>query len=1004
MRWLVCAVVVLLGCCMSASSVSAAKAPTNDLKKWLYSLEISLPNITITSSINLTETKCVHLDVGTVSSAVKPQTIEYDLKLQGMSAECTGALVYTLLGKSYEIDFDLQIVSDKAATSSIAVGIQLTKGSDGLAHKATAANLMVNLHATIGFEHAPNWLNAILAIVEQALMPSLDKTVESMLTDLINTNLTQTLEAINKDLAPFIHPNPPVPPPPVPPGSANLSESGLVDLLSFFTGELFANNTLNFVVDLLTNKTGQINDNSLNVSITVPLGELGSLELGLLSLQLAGLDSWDNSTHLIKGHDYNLETFTDLQSLMINLTLFVMVKTPLSPITLYEEAVVTFRIDNATLNMTTQVAINNTQLDAFTTHQLFNVSCLLSAISSVNMTNLNLNFTLEQLEITAPSGSTEQDLDTAVDDLLKLLFSSYELVAPAFLDALVAEPLRVDFNKFISKTIANATCLANSTAASTSNLGTPFRIAAGGTSLIFVLVVVFLCCLGRAKGDLPSRESISETSALVQSHYSSPSACLALEHSVPAFARYLVPLVILGTIAMLVFSNTSAGADVFPVITLNNNSYEFAPLFTFDLANSIKDMWKGHVRPLSVLIAAFSGAWPYAKLLLMLFAWVAPLNWLKVAKRETLLRFLDALGKWSLIDSYVLTMMMVAFRFHLPFNAPEGDDTTAAFDIFVQGQIGFATFVIATVISLVLTHLLLFFHRRAQKAQHDPITSNDKQRLFDHEFVSKHHSNFRFTRCGSILVSALLIATIAFMIGGAFATAFTFKFEGLAALALIDDGQSANRSYSLITMGQTIPDSGPNPKSFNVLYIQILFFIFALVIPVIHMICLLFLKHVRLTFKAQQRFFVACEVFNAWSGLDVFMVSLIAAVAEISRFAQFIIGDDCNGINKIIEPYANLWPKLNGSGTCFSVETTINYGTWILTPATIAMWCVGYAVMQLCHRAIEDRLQAETSARHLSTINAHVIGTDGPKKGCGSRLFRMATFLHIIRPADEYFT
>lgn len=34
-------------------------------------------------------------------------------------------------------------------------------------------------------------------------------------------------------------------------------------------------------------------------------------------------------------------------------------------------------------------------------------------------------------------------------------------------------------------------------------------------------------------------------------------------------------------------------------------------------------------------------------------------------RRERLLAFLDALGKWSLIDMFVLVMMMVAFRFQL---------------------------------------------------------------------------------------------------------------------------------------------------------------------------------------------------------------------------------------------------------------------------------------------------------------------------------------------------
>lgn len=49
----------------------------------------------------------------------------------------------------------------------------------------------------------------------------------------------------------------------------------------------------------------------------------------------------------------------------------------------------------------------------------------------------------------------------------------------------------------------------------------------------------------------------------------------------------------------------------------------------------------------------------------MLMCWFAPPRVLGRVRRQTLLAFLDALGKWSLIDMFVLVMMMVAFRFQL---------------------------------------------------------------------------------------------------------------------------------------------------------------------------------------------------------------------------------------------------------------------------------------------------------------------------------------------------
>lgn len=72
---------------------------------------------------------------------------------------------------------------------------------------------------------------------------------------------------------------------------------------------------------------------------------------------------------------------------------------------------------------------------------------------------------------------------------------------------------------------------------------------------------------------------------------------------------------------------------------------------------------------------------------------------------------LDAMGKWSLIDSFVLILMMVAFHFRL---APPVTDKTPAgsifFEAYVEPHFGFYSFLIATMLSLVLTHLVIKLH------------------------------------------------------------------------------------------------------------------------------------------------------------------------------------------------------------------------------------------------------------------------------------------------------
>ena len=75
---------------------------------------------------------------------------------------------------------------------------------------------------------------------------------------------------------------------------------------------------------------------------------------------------------------------------------------------------------------------------------------------------------------------------------------------------------------------------------------------------------------------------------------------------------------------------------------------------------------------------------------------------------------LDHLGKWSLIDLYVLILTMLAFRIHLV--NPTTDfviDKLWSIDLKVTPTWGLFSFCIAAITSLILSHVALFAHRNA---------------------------------------------------------------------------------------------------------------------------------------------------------------------------------------------------------------------------------------------------------------------------------------------------
>ena len=278
--------------------------------------------------------------------------------------------------------------------------------------------------------------------------------------------------------------------------------------------------------------------------------------------------------------------------------------------------------------------------------------------------------------------------------------------------------------------------------------------------------------LRRDDDDRDPRSSDSELDDSDSEDGGEDDVSLACSTRVPQWVKWALPLALVGNIVLFVSSNTAVGASVMLSAQLRDArtgtgtgtedgggtpagsggaasgaatggfSYPdvplmLPPLFDFTLANSVKDMWRAKVYPLSVLIAVFSGGWPYLKLALMLAAWVAPPRAMPVPRRGRLLGALDALGKWSLIDAFVMTLFMVAFRFHIetpptpvvdPWSSEASEASAggsavggseasamamASLDVTVEPKWGFYSFLLATVLSLVLGHVTLGWHRAA---------------------------------------------------------------------------------------------------------------------------------------------------------------------------------------------------------------------------------------------------------------------------------------------------
>ena len=212
--------------------------------------------------------------------------------------------------------------------------------------------------------------------------------------------------------------------------------------------------------------------------------------------------------------------------------------------------------------------------------------------------------------------------------------------------------------------------------------------------------------VGCAGGSVPSTAAVEARQPTV----SDPSLA---QHS-NGKVRYAFTLCLFLNGCLFFYANTHPGATVHVLLHMSGRRVDMPPMYTFGLLNSVEEMWQSSSYPLAVVIAAMSGVWPYVKLLVMGILWWLSPSMLSAERRGLILRILDATGKWCLVDTQMLGILMVALHFTIVVPSQ-----TAAAPPLVHAQvettpeIGVDTFVAATLISLVLTHLELHYHRRA---------------------------------------------------------------------------------------------------------------------------------------------------------------------------------------------------------------------------------------------------------------------------------------------------
>ncbi|KAJ9451728.1 hypothetical protein DIPPA_31162 [Diplonema papillatum] len=449
---------------------------------------------------------------------------------------------------------------------------------------------------------------------------------------------------------------------------------------------------------------------------------------------------------------------------------------------------------------------------------------------------------------------------------------------------------------------------------------------------------------------------------------------LILHPSISVWVRWGVPLFIAGTVVVFLTSNLLFGAGVSGMVLVGGTELPLENLFSYELGTTVRDMWNAEVYYLAIIIAVFSGIWPYAKLFALVWGWVVPPSALNRKRRGHLFLILDYTGKWSLLDTMMMIMLMVSFRMH--FVLPAAAFLPAkffSFDLVVEPGWGVHGFMTGAIMSLAVNHLMVMTHRNAQEYDEtkgvssswfdevDVARASERVVLATHGWAgaTAHQSK---VRTGGVIV--LLVVSLILLVLGATIKTFEFEFDGVAAFLLnASDPGSHKESFSLLELASDVTKQHDvQDGDFGLWYIAVTFVLFTFVTPLVQTLGLIALWIVPLTLKEQKYFLFFNEIIAAWCAPEVFIFVLVSTLVQIEQFSEYMVVEQCAYFDFLMEAYIQPMGFLQEyKPTCFRTEANLLAGCWISFAAAlisiatyVISWYAAAGVIQHRHSLHEQ--------------------------------------------------
>ena len=396
----------------------------------------------------------------------------------------------------------------------------------------------------------------------------------------------------------------------------------------------------------------------------------------------------------------------------------------------------------------------------------------------------------------------------------------------------------------------------------------------------------------------------------------------------------------------------------------------------FSVPSTINDLWNSGAWPLALLVVVASCAWPVLKNLVLFYCWFAPSTLISKHFKHFLLEQLDWIGKWSLLDVYVVVIVVAALKVTVSINQLE------VFSKFPQDFVtlnfigtpneGTILLSIAACSSLIVNHIIIYYNdkneyqiMRSIKAYdnvEDPVIGPPaklKIKICDYVFSTYTPKGHRdsFSKQSKYMLTIFCIFALVLNIVALFFPLITLKYEGVAGIILQTlDSKLGERTFTLFSMGIFLSEAVKEnsvSSSITIFFFQFVYFISIAVAPATRMAGLVFLWLWPLNYSEAKTTIMACRVMGYWAAVDVFYVSIVAVTLEITPITAYMMSYITGGVCRSARPF--LESQLDEAGRCLIVTGEIPLAGIFVIFAWLMQFIAGVVMLRACRVALRDR-------------------------------------------------